>query len=221
MYYNLFKNKKKKKGKIFGIGLNRTGTTTLGVVLQKLGYRVAPYNISIIKAYLRMDYDRIIKWVESFDAFQDWPWPFLYKTLDKEFPNSKFILTKRISVNKWYKSQINHSLKIYEQKGNSLETNKIFYNYFFPIFHEKEHKTFYLKYNNNVREYFKGREENFIELCWEEDPNWEKICSFLKVENPRIPFPHKRKSNYNNYDNNINSLKTNSYNCIKYDINEI
>ena len=43
--------------------------------------------------------------VEQFDAFEDNPWPLLYRELDERFPGSKFILTRRPTEN-WINSQV-------------------------------------------------------------------------------------------------------------------
>ena len=48
--------------------------------------------------------------VPKFDAFQDNPWPIIYRFLDKEYPGSKFILTIRPS-DKWIGSVTDHFSK--------------------------------------------------------------------------------------------------------------
>ena len=45
------------------------------------------------------------KLANRFDAFQDNPWPILYKELDRQFPDSKFILTLRPS-DEWIRSVV-------------------------------------------------------------------------------------------------------------------
>lgn len=95
------------KSKVFCIGFHKTGTTSMAVALRQLGYRVTgPNGINdpnIEKNVISMAYSL----AEDFDAFQDNPWPILYKELDARFQGSKFILTLR-SPGSWIKSQVNH-----------------------------------------------------------------------------------------------------------------
>jgi len=68
--------------KVFCIGFHKTGTTSLNVALNTLGYRVTgPNGVNdpdIAKNVLRMADDL----VKRYDAFQDNPWPIIYKELD-------------------------------------------------------------------------------------------------------------------------------------------
>ena len=77
------------------------------LALQQLGYRVTGPNgtkdSDIEEKVVSMAYDL----VENYDAFQDNPWPILYKELDAKFPGSKFVLTLR-SPESWIKSQLKH-----------------------------------------------------------------------------------------------------------------
>ena len=73
---------------IFGIGLSRTGTTSLHHALELLGYRSAPSSAALLDD----QYDRLL---DRYDAFTDNPIPFMYRDLDARYPGSKFILTTR------------------------------------------------------------------------------------------------------------------------------
>ena len=92
-------------GKIFCIGFHKTGTTTLEVALQRLGYRVTgsfgTKDPDIASKVHELAYAK----VPDYDAFEDNPWPILYRDLDARFPGSKFILTRRPS-DAWIRSQV-------------------------------------------------------------------------------------------------------------------
>src|SRR4030095_6669082 len=80
--------------KIFGIGLSKTGTTSLANALQILGYKTRD-NIGVTN-YVAGDLSSIdLDLVGAFDALTDTPIPSFYRELDKRFPGSKFILTVR------------------------------------------------------------------------------------------------------------------------------
>ena len=80
--------------KIFGIGLPKTGQTSLATAMWTLGCKTVqyPYNSSQIK---------------NNDFALDLPIVINYKKLDKKYPNSKFILTTR-DFDSWLASMQNH-----------------------------------------------------------------------------------------------------------------
>ena len=177
--------------RIFGIGLNKTGTSTLGSCGEMLGYRVKGCDKELLQdVRLKNDFTRIREAVENHDLFEDWPWPLIYKELDKMYPGSKFILTVRKNEKKWIESLKKHSLKTPPDN----HCRKLAYDYNYPFGHEKKHLQFYRKHNDEVREYFRGRESDFIELCWENGDGWDKLCPFLGMEVPETPFPHTNKT---------------------------
>lgn len=178
------------QSKIFGIGLNKTGTTTLGQCGKILGFRCTSCDKGLLEDFvIRNDFTRIKQKVSQFDLFEDWPWPLIYKDLDRMFPGSKFILTVRHSEEKWLESLKNHSMKT----PPSNHCRKLAYGFNFPHKNEKDHIEFYRRHNDNVRSYFKNRSNDFIELCWENGDGFEELCSFLNCNVPDVPFPHANK----------------------------
>jgi hypothetical protein len=178
------------KKKIFGIGLNKTGTTTLAQCGRILGFSCASADRDLLEdVVLRRDFSRVRKKIEQYDLFEDWPWPLIYKELDELFPGSKFILTVRKSAEKWLQSLENHSMKTHPFK----HCRKLAYGYNYPHKHEKEHLGFYVRHNEEVREYFRGRHEDFLELCWENGQGFAELCDFLDCEVPEMKFPHANK----------------------------
>lgn len=106
-------NRKHKGGfnKIFGIGENKTGTTSLGVALNVLGcgqMAAWPQSKHIINGF-RSSYTDMFSQMNvvcrMYRHFNDFPWNILdlYQMLDKRFINSKFILTVR-DPECWFKS---------------------------------------------------------------------------------------------------------------------
>ncbi len=177
--------------KIFGIGLNKTGTTTLNKCGQILGYQTLSCKRDLLEdVVLRNDFSQIIKWVERYDLFEDWPWPLIYRNLDQMFPGSKFVLTIRKDSQIWLKSLKKHSLSTHPH----LHCRKLAYGYNYPHSNEKFFIEFYNNHNNQVRNYFKGRENDFIELCWEKGNGWDDLCEFLNVKTPNVPLPHENKA---------------------------
>ena len=180
------------KTKVFCIGLNKTGTTTLEKCGELLGLECASCNRSHLEDVTHQrGLQNIVNTVNEFDLFQDWPYPLIYKELDQLFPGSKFILTTRINEIAWLDSLKRHSWRTHPTQ----HCRKLAYGFDYPFGFEKEHLQFYKSHNEAVRNYFSNREDDFIELCWETGSGWGELCEFLGMEVPEIPFPHMRKGN--------------------------
>jgi hypothetical protein len=167
--------------------LNKTGTTTLGVCGRMLGMRTTSCDRALLKdVVLRNDLSGLYEKAESYDLFEDWPYPLVYKELDEAFPGSKFILTVRKSEQAWLSSLSKHSLRTHP-----LWHSRVFvYGHRYPFGFEEEYLNVYRRHNELVRSYFADRPDDFIELCWEAGDSWEKLCSFLGCPAPEVPFPH-------------------------------
>jgi hypothetical protein len=176
--------------KIIGLGLSRTGTTSLGLALEKLGFKTIHFPIQI---YSKND----LSLYSQYDAFVDLPIPLYYKDIDKMFPNSKFILTIR-DEQAWLESMkwLFETGKILWKHGAVLDQlHRDIYET--DVFDVKTLSFIYRKYNNEVVEYFKNRENDLLILDLNNgDLNYHKLCSFLNTPILNEPFPksnEKRK----------------------------
>lgn len=113
--------------KVFGIGANKTGTTSLQQVFQILGFKVAPqqegelYGVQAYRGY----FDELRRYIEKYDAFQDAPFSIktTFAQVDSLFPNSKFILTVR-EPEKWFFSLLNFHKKIMCSNSSEIRPTK-------------------------------------------------------------------------------------------------
>lgn len=177
--------------KVFGIGLNKTGTTTLGECGKILGMRTISCQRNLLEdVVVHSNFSRVKKVVAEYDLFEDWPWPLIYKELDNLYPGSKFILTTRESDEVWFNSLKQHSLST----STLRHCRKLAYGYDYPHGKKKEHKKIYNSHNDAVRCYFSNRDDDFIELCWENGDSWRELCHFLNFDVPNVPFPHANKA---------------------------
>lgn len=81
--------------KVVGVGLNKTGTSTLGVCLRHWGFRHTSVSKEAFALWRSGGAAALKREVRRFDSFEDWPWALMYREIDAAYPGSKFILTRR------------------------------------------------------------------------------------------------------------------------------
>ncbi|MEY8767062.1 sulfotransferase family protein [Francisella philomiragia] len=112
--------------KVFVIGLNKTGTTSIEEALRELGYRLGNQaDAEILNEYVtKGKYEFLYKYIKTANAFQDVPFSLrnVYKLVYKEYPNAKFILTVRNNEDQWFSSLKNFTKKRFSTMGISVDT---------------------------------------------------------------------------------------------------
>jgi hypothetical protein len=185
-----------KTNKVFGIGWAKTGTTTLGTCLSKLGYSHQSQDLTLVDELKKNDFRRFYSTLEKYESFEDWPWLIYYKEIYNAYPDSKFILTNRNSLS-WIKSYKNmlHNQGNASQKMN--EIRKFLYGLDFPLVKEIDLINRYERHNEEVERFFEDKKSQLLIVNWEEGDDWKKLCEFLEKDIPNVPFPHSNKGNYN------------------------
>lgn len=202
-------------GKIFCIGRNKTGTTSLEHALRSLGLRLGNQRQGelLLDDWARRDFTRIIELARSADAFQDVPFslPFTYQALDAAFPGSRFILTVRGSPLEWYESVLRfHSAIVggstpprpdelaafaYVHPGWLLKNQKIVYGVRDDSLYDREvYLRHYVMHNLNVVDYFRFRPGQLLVLNVAEPTAMAQLCRFLGVDGTGLTMPHLNRS---------------------------
>ncbi|MCW5982387.1 MAG: hypothetical protein KIT09_30150 [Bryobacteraceae bacterium] len=170
--------------KIFGVGLSRTGTTSLTAALRMLGYRTVHFPTNM---------DQIVRC----DAATDSSVAYRFEELDQRFPGSKFILTERDEQG-WLKSYeqfrtqqigVGDNLPMMQEARRSREVV-----YGTQEFDPDIWLAGYRRHNQRVKEYFADRPRDFIVMNIPGGDGWEKLCAFLGKPIPKEPFPNTNKS---------------------------
>jgi hypothetical protein len=176
--------------KVFGIGFNKTGTSTLGSCLRRLGYRHVSHSSAMLAAYEAGDFDRMIAETRRYDSFEDWPWPLIFRQFYAEYGDEAcYVLTVRASSQVWLDSLKKHALTTHPDRP----MRSAVFGHKYPHGREQEHIRLYEEHNRTVRAYFAARPKaSFIELCWERGHGWAELCGFLGHPVPDAPFPHVR-----------------------------
>lgn len=175
--------------KIFGIGLNKTGTKTLGTCFRIFGFRNMSFDLHLLQEYAVGNLSAIFKVSDSYDTFEDWPWPLLYKEFDQRYPDAKFILTLRKDPQAWFESLCRHA-----ERTGPTKARELVYHHAMPHHHREDHLSIYSRHNDDVLKYFKGRHGKLLQVCWEDGDEWEKLAVFLGLPVPGTPFPHENPS---------------------------
>lgn len=173
---------KKINGKIFGIGLSRTGSQTLTDVLQTLGFR----------SHFVKYHDDLDDLLSRFDALTHLPLVEKFVDLDERFPNSRFILTVRDREDWLQSCEYRISLAAKHAAPESLAMLHRIYGS--ETFDRDLYSDAYDQYVARVKQYFSGRDQSLLilDLCGGE--GFEKLCPFLGVDVPPEPFPYNKKN---------------------------
>lgn len=173
--------------KIFGIGLSKTGTTSLARALEILGYKTRDY-IGVTK-YIAGDLSSVnLQEIDANNAFTDTPIPSFYKQLDEKYPNSKFILTTR-NMDDWLRSCKKQFTKrmVERQTEATSQLHTDLYGCF--EFDPEKYASGYTRFIDCALDYFSNRRQDLLvtDICGGE--NWEELCAFLGKPVPDVPFP--------------------------------
>ena len=147
------------------------------------------------------NYSNLFKHAKQFKIFKDGPWCYadFYRHLDKEFKNSKFILTVRDSES-WFNSLVNHHkintrivkfkpyIKMYNLSSDDITPASLL-NQKTKIIDAYENR------NRKILDYFSGR-DNFLSMDLTKTNRWEPILDFLDIKefDLNTQFPHKNKT---------------------------
>jgi hypothetical protein len=188
--------------KIFGIGLNKTGTKTLGECFGILGMTRDSCRPDLLAEYRAGNLAQVFQEIDRREAFEDWPYPLLYKELLFRYgSDARFILTRRRDAATWLNSLKRHSLRTNPTRHCRL----LAYGYAYPHGVEAHHLAFYARHETEVRQFFvqQGAGRQLLDICWEDGNGWTELCAFLELPVPDQPFPHTNKADVSLVDGEI------------------
>jgi len=164
--------------KVFCIGMNKTGTTTMRACFKTLGLEpVCSPSRPLLGSFrrdrlinrivLHNDYRAALNLAKRFISFEDRPWNVgkMYAHLNKTFRGSNFILTVRDSESWW--NSVHHWLTVV--KPHMTERYRMHLQV--DSFSKSSFIKAYERYTNEVSEYFKGA-TNFLKMDFEKGDGW-------------------------------------------------
>ena len=177
--------------KIFEIGVQKMGTTSLGRAYEILGLKHMGWNSEAHNLFVESkhrDYKTLFDIIDQYDAFQDGPWHDCdYRILDGSYPGSKFILPDR-DDDSWIRSKeqwMSPAINAGNLDPKFLNPSWITYrdSVIEALLARKHYKY------DRIKEYFVDRPDDLlvIQIC--DGEGWQKLCPFLGEKIPEESFP--------------------------------
>ncbi len=201
--------------KVFCIGRNKTGTTSLDAALRALGFRMGEQAQGevLLEDWAQRRFGKIVELCRSADAFQDIPFslPYTYQALDQAFPNSKFILSVRSTPEQWFGSVTRFHTGLigkgrlpnaddlrayaYRATGWLWRNQELVYGINADtLYDEAIYKAHYLSHNQQVQDYFKYRPADLLVLDLSNGDAMARLCAFLGFSDCAMAMPHLNRS---------------------------
>lgn len=197
--------------KIFCVGYNKTGTTTLETVLRLYGYKLpsqTEQEIRLTKNVFETNYTEFIDFIRQYDAFQDLPFSqgLTFVAADALFPNSKFILSVR-DPEIWFRSLTNFHKKTFGTDLEQLsergvrEINYLYHGYIYAnktrllttfkdneqlidwtkLYDEEYYIEQYKQRNEAIKKYFSNAPGKLLVIDVTKEATTERLLDFLNI----------------------------------------
>jgi len=182
--------------KVFGIGLSRTGTTSLTDALNLLGIKSVhfPYDSQTLAELSAFQvsgrHALTLSILHRYQGAADTPIALVYRGLDRGYPDSRFILTVRDQPSWLASCERFWSTTVRSAGSNVAWINRSVYG--IEHFDRTVFARIYDRHCANVRDYFRTRQRDLLTLNIVEGQGWPELCSFLNLPMPRVAFPHRR-----------------------------
>ena len=191
--------------KVVGAGFGRTGTLSLKVALERIGFGPCYHMVEVfprpehVAMWHRLAFEQSMDWDEIFRGFHatvDWPAARWWREIAAHFPDAKVLLSVR-DPEAWYKSvtdTIYQPMKSPAPDGvpelvrlqSEMARKAILSETFDNRFEDKAHAIeVFQKHNQAVRDTIDPTRL----LVFDVREGWGPLCRFLEVPVPDEPFP--------------------------------
>ena len=194
---------------ISGPGFGRTGTSSLKIALEHLGFGPCHHmfevrdNPHLLSHWEKVADGQAIDWDEAFAGYRsqlDWPGARVWRELAAHYPRAKVILTVR-DAGEWYDSFSATIRQFDAARGNhpvahanaiaAMGHKLIFEQVFADQAHDRTHAI--AVFNAHIAEVQRTIPSDRL-LTFDVREGWEPLCAFLGVPVPVITFPKLNSS---------------------------
>jgi hypothetical protein len=184
---------------VMGVGLGRTGTMSLTLALERLGFGPCLHNTTpeLVPLWLRAaqgnpDWDRLFA---GYKAVTDYPACNFWRELGEYYPHLKFVLTIR-DADDWFRStqETIFSAEAIEQFGASPAAELFEMGIWRGIKEHIHDRDFMVKHFERHVSAVQGAIPADRLLTYKVAEGWEPLCRFLEVAIPEEPFPRVNTS---------------------------
>jgi hypothetical protein len=178
---------------VWGIGLSRTGTTSLNRALKLLGYRSVHWPTTRQLLY------------EELSAATDESVAAVFPFLDAKYPGSIFVLTER-DEDEWIAStraqRAMFAPRFKEIMANASTLGGAWLDRAIELqftqsalygtleFNETRYRAAYRRHQASVESYFRDRPHDLLRLRICHGDGWNPLCGFVGRPLPQVVFPH-------------------------------
>jgi hypothetical protein len=181
--------------KVFGIGLSKTGTSSLGAALDRLGYLQAHFlNPFTMEVLGERDFD-------MFDAATDTPVSMRFEMLYNLYPNARFVLTER-PYDSWAGSLTRHFehwigtadfarlRELTARRGDSIHPPELAMVHGALYYSHPGPRAAYDAFQARVTSFFADKPDGkLLRHSVFLGDGWQKLCDFLARSVPDEPYP--------------------------------
>ena len=182
--------------KVIGAGFGRTGTMSLKLALEQLGFGPCYHMMEVFKQDAVADWDRVFSsadpdWEKIFSGYAatvDWPSTAVWRELADAYPEAKVILTVRDPVAWWESTQATIFSRFSETPSNPFEVMglKMVSRNFEPRVRDRKHM---IEVFNRHTETVRASLPPERLLIYDVAEGWAPLCGFLGVAAPEGPMP--------------------------------
>ena len=189
-----------------GVGLSRTGTTSLHAAMTNLGFRSLHWEPQRLRAVVHgAESNPSFRYYDDCDCIFDVPHAYFFKEIGAAYRGLKYILTVR-NEDDWFRSIVRHYASLPDsfsphELWEASELQKLVYGsgsfpeldgfYRLPPFLYKKK---FRDWNDHVRASIAPQDLLEIDVC--AGQGWESLCPFVGRPLPDMPFPHENGTNW-------------------------
>ena len=177
--------------KIFGIGLNKTGTISLHEALETMGFRSLHHGGPEVRQAVERAFAEerpLLHYLDDYDAFSDIEFLSLnFPLVDRQYPGSKFVLTTR-DLPTWLESRRRHV------ERNVARAAAGDYSGTFLTVELVAWERQWTEHHSRVHAYFAGRPNDLLVMNIVAGDGYQQLCPFLEHPPLDQPFPWRHRS---------------------------